>query len=538
MTPLRRLPYPRRSRLAFPIVIFAALAAVLAVVLLASTIASAAPAPAGGPRLGGAAAADGTLIGAFTFGPDGQAVWLSEIDTLRTSSIFFLVYNPNLRHESGMVDLTFRWEKSETVLKQVMVNGSLETTSETVWNTTDQRTFQVSAPYRNVDFTEIEVPRKEGERLTILYEGQGRELRVGQLTHHTSPLYAKQPRVDLQTAWITALKLLGMALVAAGLGVMLSRWAYVKAGRHVPEVTGGMWALTVVVLGGVFFMLWQQNREGLVLNGSIPPLAVFGLLVAFHTMQVWRDEPDAYLFVRIHDDVGAAQPTFSSWRRYIPKGDDPHPLTEDPRHVRYIDDNWRAFAWRVFLGGRTYLELPESHRWNYIADRGPFERLYVLDGDKNFETVEKQRIEIFPPDATWRPSSWLRVHRRGITSVPVSPWAQHLTTVRVLANLKGQQAVGKEHQDLLVRNAELEAALKSGLVTGTRRMMDRFLLAQRASRTGKEFQVTLDEHEDMKRATDPALVVGRTHNGGQAGAAATQNAAPAPASANTQGGGA
>lgn len=538
---MHRLPYPRKSLLAFPLVLLAAIAFVLAVLVVVSSLANAAPAPAGGPRLGGGAAADSTLIGAFVFDTAGEVLWIDEVDTLRVSSIWFAAYGPNNKNEDQQIEINFTWERSETIVIQEVINGTTVTRTEQVWNTTDARAFLVSAPKRGIDYTEIELPKKTGERLTITYEGGGRVMRIAQVEHHTSPLYEKLPRQVRQDDYVEELQVLIAAFVAAVVGVVLSRVVYEKAGRHVPRLTPRFWALTLVGMGAVAFWFWYENREGLVLRGSLPPLAAFSLLVGFVTLQVWREEPDADLFLSIHDKIETNQPEFSAYRRYIPQGDDPRPLSTERNHIRYVEDTWRAWAWRVFFGARTYLELPPTNKWHYARDAGPFRRLYILDGSGELETVQRPHFDWFPnmhaTTGLGRLKPILRIERMGITKVPVSPWAQHNAVVRVLANLKAQSTVAKEQQDLLVRNAELEAALRSGVVSRARKMMDQLLLALRAVRTGKEFEVTLDEHEDLTRTTDPNVQAGHAQHGGNATTTLTPqqgtngHGAPQPAAA-------
>lgn len=518
---MRRLPYPRKSPLTFPIVLLSAIAFFLLVILIAGTVAQAAPAPAGGPRLGGGALPDGSLVGLFTFDTTDRARWLSEMDTLESSSLWVFVYNPSVRHETNQMELTFTWEVPVTVTKEVVVDGEVQTRTETVWNVTDQRTFFVSAPVRQVDYTELELPKKDGERLTIT--AGARNTTLEQLTHKTSPVLVKLPRQVVQDAWVTLLQILAMALAAAAVGVVLSRWLYNKAGRHVPALGKGAWVGGLLVVFLIGLHLWQTNREGLVLSGSTPPLAVFSVVVCFFTLQVWRDEPEKDLYVRIHDSVDSDTPRHSAYVRYIPHGEDPHPLSDDPRHVAIVHDDWRNFAWRVFMRARWYLELPETHRWHYNREKGPFRRLYILDGAKPFETVEEPHIDWFPNGIRF---PWIHIHRRGITRAPVSPWAQKEKVVDVLANLKEQQEMARQHQDLLVEAGTLRAEIKSGVDKRAQELMDKMFLAIRAVSTGESFEAAKKRHAEMKAATEKKSVP-IAENGGQ-GAGAPVTPPPPP----------
>lgn len=495
---IRRVPRTR-ERIA-PLIATLIAAVLILGTLIALPLAQATPSPAGGPRLGGGAAHDGTLFGSFTFEQDGKAFWLNELSVLQTGTIWILVYNPNTKTEAGLMDLTFTWETGTPTTVQESVNGTLVTRVETVWNVTDIRTFQVNAPYRNIDYTEIELPKKDGERLTITYgEGGARSFRLAQLEHTTSPLYAKQARQVLQDKFVDALKVLTMAAAAAAAGIVVSRWVYNKSGRYVPSVGAGFWILGIIIGGAAAVWLWTQNREGVVLNGSLPPLAVLATLVCFFTLQVWRDEPDAFLFLRIHKTMEDNTPRASTWKRYIPQGEDPKPLSEATNHQRYVDDSWGAFFWRFLLDARTYLEYPQTHRWNYEGARGPFRRVHVLDGDKEFETTEKPHFDWFPYG--WR-LPWWTIHRRGITQVPVSPWAQKEKLVDVLANIVTQQEMATDHQALLVEAGTLRAEIRSGVDKRAQELLDKVLLAIRAVSLGESFEEAKKKHEEIKRTKE------------------------------------
>lgn len=506
------------------------MSAIALVLLLAIPVVTAAPPPSGGPRLGGGAAPDGTLIGIFLFDTDGRAAWLDELDTLRTSSFWVMVYNPSTRNDAGLIDLRLTWETSSIVTRTVEVDGAVQVQTETVWNVTDERTYQVGAPYRGVDYTEVEPPKKEGDRLTIEYvPAEGRPFRIGQITHHTSPLHEKLAPQEVQHQYLETATIFGLGLLAAAAGIAASAWLHKRAGRYTPDLGPTFWIAVPILTAIAAFWFWTSNREGLVLEGTWPLLVAVAFGACCVSLQFWRDEPDRDLLLSIRTSVNSNTPRFRAKTVYTPIGEDPHPLSTDPRHRRYVEDTWRAWFWRVIFRARTYLELPETHRWNYDHDgSGAFQRLYMLEGQKDVARTEDPHFEWFP-NGLRRP--WVKIHRRGILQVPVSPWAQKEKVVDVLAKLTTMEEQAKDHQEVVEKNARLTAELETGVDKRAHKRFDAFLLRLRAVGSGQSFEEVLRRHNDI--LASHRLKVQSMGHGGQY-ATADPDAAAAQAEPDAQ----
>lgn len=511
-----------------------ALALVAIAALVASSFAAAAPLPSDGPQLAGIIAPDKTFFGFWTYRPDG-AEFIRDEAALRTEALHVVVYAPNLDPSASRVSLTFVWERQVEVERERTVNRTLPDNStervvekykEMVWNETDRRAYEVQAGASSVEDTALSLLPKKGERLSIYYLSGARGdeapaigadlgVRLVQFSHDTSPLYAKLAQPTLETNYVRLGQVLMLALGVTIVGLFASRWVYKRAGGYVPPVDVASATIGTVIGGGIaFYIVWTYWREGLVLKGLLPPLVAFGFIVAFFSLQVWREDSDKWQFKRYAPGIERAQPEVHIWDVRVPSRlTDPHPRSDDPTDVQFVTDSWRDFVLRV-LGGRMYLRHPDDRNWHYKVDNHPsIVREHVLKNDLAPAVCQRclQRGEVEPhrrPHLTLEkdPGQWfprLRFHRVAIRDMPLSPWGADKEVIAVISNLQTMDACASERSALQVQVAKLEAEVRGGIWDKARRFFDEFLLREKAAVAGVDVETIRPKATDERKLTTP-----------------------------------
>lgn len=516
---MHRLPYPKQSPLAFPILLFAALAFVLAVILIASSFASAGSIPTGGPQLGGKIAPDQTAFMLWYFGSDGAGRFVQDGETFKADALHVVTFAPTADiGDDGKVELVFIWERNETIVREeIDANGNVSRRVELVWNETDRIRMNVDASSHAFENTELRLPDKHGERLTIAYlmpgkkkEGSDeppppREYRLAQFTHDTSPLFERFAGENREQKYLVTAKFLFIALGCNASALVFAHAIYKRAGRYVPRLHPAIWIAGALVGVSLLFAMWLYWREGLVLKGLGPMATGYFLLSTFLTLQVWPESNRQWIFFRLRSDIGSGGPAVSIWFRAIPNdgGDDERAETEDPRLFHYVETTWGAFFLRVLFGARTFLELPDDRKWCLTVDNSTrYRRAYFLNGDLVTRELPGFYLEHIEGNRLPR----IRFRKFGFVEVPVSGYMAKDAVLDVISDLKTREEVGEGYTKARADRAEALAKLRAGTIEKAGALMDEYNLQMRAVRVGRA--ITHDvraAHAEMKRRTEPNI---------------------------------
>lgn len=516
-----------RERRAF-LIVFTAILVLGALAIAIVGNARAESIPTDGPQLSGTITQDKSLVAFWTRDADGTAVFVKDGDTLRSDALEVITYAPLANTHNGTMYLTFVWERNETVTKQTVVNGTVETTRELVWNETDRQTYPVLAFANSLQNTELSLPSKHGDRLTVYYTPLGpgeSEPAVGEdgqrlmrITHDTSYLYAKLPQQNVQGNYSSAIETVAIALVVALAGVWASKFAYKKSGGYVPPLDPGLTILGVLLGGGIVaYLAWTYYREELVVKGLIPPLIAFWLLVTVLSLQIWREPAPTWQFKRYHTGIEQSQPEVDIWSVSVPaRAHDPHPLTDDPRDVQYVTDSWKDFAYRL-IGARTYLSHPDERNWYYdVHNHTSIVREHILRDQLAggmcqrciaigvLEPKRRPHLALEKDPTVW--ASWiprLRFHKLARREMPLSPWGTDKEVLSVLQDLITMEACAEERTVLQVRVTQLEAEVRAGILEKTRKFFEEFLVREDAAIGGLTLEESRKRLFPVKAATMP-----------------------------------
>lgn len=506
--PARTGPSARTRSLA-PWLLLAVFIGGAALILFLPT-AEAAPMPAGGPQVGGAVAPDKTLFGVWYFDEGGASRFLTDGARLRVDQINVFAYAPNAHTTDGKIEVVLEWEHPETITEERLVNGSIQTREVQTWNQTRRLTYPVDANARGAENTVIDLPTMFDQRLTITYMMQDRNgdrtpVALVEAWHDTSRALAPLPRQNVSERYSDDILLVGLLLAVTIGALILSKKAHRRAG-YIPRVEPAAQAMLGLAFLGALYMAFTMNREGVVLQGVLPVALLFGLVVWFLSLQVWRTDSATWAFLRLvpSEESGAVRARL--WFRAVPErrsDDDPGELGESPRHHLAVDESWTGFMHRL-MGHRTYLELPpEGNQLYEVENSGGVERVGIVTAD--VPPIQRPRIR-WEPLTDRAPGRWIPVpviDGWTATTIPVAPAPYGQAFTEVVAGLRSQDEIARKYSDLTSDNARLTATMKTRVIEKGRGLVRELLIAKHALRTGQPLADAAGAVDKEDRLTKP-----------------------------------
>lgn len=469
---------------------------VAVVALLVVDVADAASVPRGGPQLAGVVAPDQTLLIPWTFGENGRAEFVADGDRLRVDALHVMTYAPTANVTGGELSLRFVWEREVPAVTESpgLTNGSTTTQEATVWVENSSREILVAASGRSVQNTEIELPERHGERLSIYYG----EFRVLQVTHDTSAAFRTVPGGLAQDAWLGDLRILGAAFAVTVVGIGSSRVVHRAAGGVTPKFTGRFWSILIGLTLATASFAWSARREDVVVWGLAPLLVAYFLLVVLVGLLFWRGGAETHLFQRIAPKDGGERTVMHVWERKAPSVRllQDHPYADRPDMILSAENTWRDFGRRL-VGLRRWLQVPDSASWYYPVDGARHQdddaihRVYLLNGDFHEDTARHFHVD--RPKGAWFPR--LRVTRDVVIPVPVAPPAFDEHYMQVLVGHRKQEQTATHVHKLEMENMDLQAKRETAVTEKARTIAEKWISAWMQLGSGKNLDAAAKAHE-------------------------------------------